>query len=239
MRTFLVGFLLVLCPIICYPIHFIMWLRGKKDITKRWSMGKKVAGWFFKLELKAAGVKVKVIGEENIPDTPALFVGNHRSYLDILVHHNVIKAPVGFVAKIELAKNILIAPYMKDIGCLFLDRNDIKQGMETIKQGAEYLKLGHSMVLFPEGARNQKETMLPFKEGGYKMAEKAGVPIVPMAIIGSEFILESAPGKGVHRGDITVVYGKPFNPSDFSMKERKAKYQELPDIIQGLIDANK
>ena len=81
--------------------------------------------------------------------------------------------------------------------------------------------------------------MLPFKEGGYKMAEKAGVPIVPMAIIGSEFILESAPGKGVHRGDITVVYGKPFNPSDFSMKERKAKYQELPDIIQGLIDANK
>ena len=181
MRTFLAGLLLVLCPIICYPLHFIMWLKGKKDITKRWSMGKKVAGWFFNLELKAAGVKIKVVGEENIPDTPALFVGNHRSYLDILVHHNVIKAPVGFVAKIELAKNILIAPYMKDIGCLFLDRNDIKQGMETI----------------------------------------------------------NAPGKGVHKGNITVVYGKPFTPSDIPLKERKAKYQELPDIIQALYDANK
>ena len=228
MRTFIVGFLLVLCPIICYPLHFIMWLRGKKDITKRWSIGKKVAGWFFNLELKAAGVKVKVVGEENIPDTPALFVGNHRSYLDILVHHNVIKAPVGFVAKIELAKNILIAPYMKDIGCLFLDRNDIKQGMETIKTGAEYLKQGHSMVLFPEGMRNQKDTMLPFKEGGYKMA-----------IIGSDSIFESAPGKGVRKGNITVIYGKPFMPSEIPMKERKAKYQELPDIIQALIDANK
>ena len=128
---------------------------------------------------------------------------------------------------------------MKDIGCLFLDRNDIKQGMETIKSGTEYLKQGHSMVLFPEGARNQKDTMLPFKEGGYRMAEKAGVPIVPMAIIGSDRILESAPGKGVHKGNITVVYGKPFTPSDIPLKERKAKYQELPDIIQALYDANK
>ena len=87
---------------------------------------------------------------------------------------------------------------MRDIGCLFLDREDIKQGLSVIKQGTEYMKQGHSMVVFPEGTRNQTDTLLPFREGGYKMAEKSKSPIVPVSICRSDLMLESAPKKRIH-----------------------------------------
>ena len=67
-----------------------------------------------------------------------------------------------------------------------------------IKQGTEYMKQGHSMVVFPEGTRNQTDTLLPFREGGYKMAEKSKSPIVPVSICRSDLMLESAPKRRIH-----------------------------------------
>ena len=128
----------------------------------------------------------------------------------------------------------LLPLYMDDIGCLFLDRNDIKQGLEIIKQGAEFMKMGHSMILFPEGTRNQSDELLPFKEGGYKMAEKSKSPIVPVAITGSDLLLESAPNKRIKSHNVIIEFGKPFYPADLSPKDRKAKYAEIPSIIEGM-----
>ncbi len=239
MQNVLVLLVLFFAPIFCLPIHFHLKHQIKKDPARGWEKAHKLVHWFFKTELKCAGCKIIVKGQENIPEGTALFVGNHRSNLDILVHHQVLDRPVGFVAKKEMEKLPLLPLYMRDIGCLFLDRNDIKQGMETIKLGTSYLEAGHSMVLFPEGTRNHTDTLLPFKEGGYKMAERAKCPIVPMAVVGSDKLLENSGSKGVKRGTVTVIYGEPFMPSDYSPKDRKAKYAELPGIIQGLIDSEK
>ena len=239
MHTVLVVIVLFLSLIFCLPIHLYLRAVSKKDQTRGWIKSHKLVRWFFNTELRCAGCKVIVKGEENIPEETALYVGNHRSYLDILIHHKILNRPVGFVAKKEMEKFPLLPLYMKDIGCLFLDRNDIKQGMETIKTGTSYLEAGHSMVLFPEGTRNHNETMLPFKEGGYKMAERAKCPIVPVAIIGSDKLLETSGTKGVKKGTVTVVYGKPFTPSDVPPKERKELYAKLPEIIQTMINENK
>lgn len=232
MKTVGVFLILMLALFFSLPYHLYLRKLWKKNPEKSWKKSRKYVSGFFRAELKISGCKPEVRGKENIPDGPVLFVGNHRSYFDILVYHEAIGKPVGFIAKMEMRKIPLLPLYMDDIGCLFLERDNIKQGLETINRGAEFLKMGHSMVLFPEGHRNQKDELLPFKEGGYKMAEKAKCPIVPVAISGSDLLLESAPKKKVRKGKVIIEFGEPFNPSEFPPKERKAKLATLPDIIQ-------
>lgn len=222
------------------PYHLYMRLLWKKNPEKSWNKGRKYVSGFFKTELKISGCKITAIGKENIPaDTPCLFVSNHRSYFDILITHETIGKPAGFIAKKELRKVPLLPLYMDDIGCLFIDRDDIKQSLQVINQGAEFMKMGHSMILFPEGHRNQGNEFLPFKEGGYKMAEKSKCPIVPVAISGSDLLLESAPDKKIHGSEVIIEFGEPFYPSELSPKERKAKYALLPSIIQSMRDKHK
>jgi 1-acyl-sn-glycerol-3-phosphate acyltransferase len=235
MKTIGAGIILFVALFVSLPYHAYLRSLWKKNPERSWKKARKYVSGFFRLELKISGCHVEVRGKENIPtDTPVLFVGNHRSYFDILIYHEVIGTPVGFIAKTEMKKVPLLPYYMDDIGCLFLDRNDIRQGMEIIKQGTEYMKQGHSMVLFPEGTRNQTNTLLPFKEGGYKMAEKSKSPIVPVAISGSDLLLESAPKKHIRSSNVIIEFGKPFYPAELPLKERKEKYSQLPDMIQGM-----
>lgn len=235
MKTVGVGVILMLALFFSLPYHLYLKNLWKKNPQKAWKKSRRYVSGFFRLELKISGCKVTVRGKENIPtDTPVLFVGNHRSYFDILIYHEAIGTPAGFIAKKEMRKIPLLPLYMDDIGCLFLDRNDIKQGLEIIKQGAEFMKMGHSMILFPEGTRNQSDELLPFKEGGYKMAEKSKSPIVPVAITGSDLLLESAPNKRIKSHNVIIEFGEPFYPADLSPKDRKAKYAEIPSIIEGM-----
>lgn len=236
MRTIMLFILLMIGLTFGLPYHLYMQKLWKKNPEKSWRLAKGYVSGYFKVGLWMCRCKTKVIGKENIPDEATLFVGNHRSYFDILLYHEAIGKPAGFVAKIEMLKVSLLALYMKDIGCLFLDRNDIKQGLETMNKGAEYLKMGHNMILFPEGTRNQKEEMLPFKEGGYKMAEKAKCPIVPVAITGSDLLLEARPKNKFAKVNVTIEFGKPFYPTQMAPKDRKAMYAQLPGIIQGMKD---
>lgn len=237
MKSFFVGIVLMVALFFSLPYHLYLRHLFKKDPIKSWAKARKYVSGFFRKELKIAGCKIEARGIENIPkDVPVLFVGNHRSYFDILIYHETIGTPVGFVAKKEMRKIPLLPFYMDDIGCLFLDRNDIRQGMEVIKQGTEFMKMGHSMILFPEGTRNQKDELLPFKEGGYRMAEKSGSPIVPVAISGSDLLLESAPKGHIRSHGVIIEFGKPFYPSEMTPKERKAAYAQLPTIIQGIKD---
>lgn len=240
MKTVGVGIVLMIALFFSLPYHWYLRNLWKKDPDKSWKKSRKYVSGFFRLELKLSGCHVEVRGKENIPtDVPVLFVGNHRSYFDILIYHESIGTPVGFIAKKEMRKIPLLPLYMDDIGCLFLDRNDIRQGMETIKQGSEFMKMGHSMVLFPEGTRNQTDTLLPFKEGGYKMAEKSKSPIVPVAISGSDLLLESAPKRRIRSHKVIIEFGKPFYPTELSPKERKAVYNEIPGMIQNMRDSHK
>ncbi len=239
MKAFAVFLVLALALIFSVPYHFYLKQLAKKDQSKAWKKARKYVAGFFKAELVVSGVKTTILGKENIPEGPCLFVGNHRSYFDILIYHNYCGKEAGFMAKKELLKVPLLGLYMDDMGCLFLDRNDIKQGLQTINQGADYMKQGHSIILFPEGHRNQKDELLPFKEGGYKMAEKAKCPIVPVAITGSDLFLEASPKGRLMGGKAILEFGEPFYPSEMTPKERKQKYAEMPDIIKGMRDKHR
>jgi 1-acyl-sn-glycerol-3-phosphate acyltransferase len=200
---------------------------------------RKVIHWAFSVILWICGVRIEADGQENIPEGSVLFVGNHQSYLDILTTYVSIKGGTGYVSKIEMDKVPVFNLWMRGINCLFLDRDNIREGIKTIKKGTEELKKGYSMFIFPEGTRNQAEEMLEFKAGSTKMAEKAGVPILPVAISGTADVFENNPHFSVKPGKVRITFGKPIIIDDLAKEERRFLSGYTQNIIKEMLDAHK
>lgn len=154
-RFLCVAIFLFLYLILSIPVFFIEWLIGKCNRNTRDMSSLRIVQWGFKVILKMTGVKVTVIGEENVPNAPVLFIGNHRSFFDILLTYSRCKRLTGYVAKKEMEKIPLLSTWMRYLYCLFLDRSNIKEGLKTILQAIEYVKQGISICIFPEGTRNR------------------------------------------------------------------------------------
>ena len=193
-RLILVLFAVVAFLILSIPILIVEWLIGKKNPKFRDESSLHIVQFMFRLIQWLAGTKVTVIGEENVPkDIPVLYIGNHRSFFDIVITYARCPRLTGYVAKDSMKKVPLLSVWMERLYCLFLNRTDIKEGLKTILTGIEQIKNGISMCIFPEGTRNKGDDetkLLPFKEGSFKMAEKTGCPIIPMAITNSAEIFE-------------------------------------------------
>ena len=133
MRTIITVLFAVLGIIFCFPYHLYLKQLAKKDQDKAYIKAQKLVKGFFGAVMFLTGCKRTVIGKENIPtDQPVMFVGNHRSYFDILSCHNAIDMPLGFMSKDNIKDIPLLYKYMDDIGCTYLDRTDLKKGLETI-----------------------------------------------------------------------------------------------------------
>lgn len=186
-RLILAVTYLILFLVLGIPAMAVLWIIGRFNPGTRDKAAKALVGWGFGCIRVLAGTKLIVKGMENIPsDSAVLYVGNHRSYFDIVLTCPIFPGVTGYVAKKEMEKWPLLNIWMKYIHCLFLDRKDIKQGLKTILQGVEEVKNGISLCIFPEGTRNKvNDTFLPFHEGSFKIAEKGGVPVIPMVIVNS------------------------------------------------------
>lgn len=127
---------------------------------------------------------VVVTGKEKLPSEKFLIVCNHRSCLDPLITSSVLRMyNIGFVAKDVIFKIPVLSRLMHRCYSLRLDRNDMKQSARTISRASYYIKNNFaSMGIYPEGVRSQKSEMLPFMHGAFKVAKKAGCPIVVATI---------------------------------------------------------
>jgi len=229
----LAGFL-----IFAYPLLIMQTFLGKKDPKARGEESTRIVRFMFRFFLKVAGVKVTVKGAENIPtDKAVLYVGNHRSYFDILVGYTTTPGLVGFIAKKEMRKFPILNRWMDNVNCLFLDRKDIKAGLKTILEGIEYVKNGISMWIFPEGtrARGKDELdMLPFKEGSLKIAEKSGCPVIPVAMVRTADIFEKHTPR-VLPTEVTIYYGKPIYLKELEPEQRKHAGAYTKEVITEMI----
>ncbi|EHQ87711.1 lysophospholipid acyltransferase family protein [Desulfosporosinus youngiae] len=181
--------------------------------------------------VKLAGVKVVTKGEEHIPAGPILFVSNHQGNFDIPILIGYIDKPKAFIAKIELQKLPIIQTWMTHLKCVFMDRSDIRQSLKVINQAADHLKNGYSMVIFPEGTRSKGKALGEFKPGSLKLALKAGVPIVPVAIQGSYRIMEEN-GFRIKPAHVEISIFDPIPTAGLS-KEQAA---ELPERVRRIIE---
>lgn len=221
-RLIAVASFVVLFLICSIPLLIIEWIIGKfnMDIKNRSSLA--FVNWGFKCCLFLAGTKVIVKGEENVPtDEPVLYIGNHRSYFDILITYIRVPRPTGYIAKKEMLKWPLLVNWMRNLHCLFLDRQDIKQGLKVILEAIEKVKSGISICIFPEGTRNRtNHTFMEFHEGSFKIASKTGCAIVPMAIYNSADIFEDHLPK-IKKTTVILEYCKPFYTKDLSKDDQK------------------
>jgi len=120
---------------------------------------------------------------------------------------------------------------MRNLHCLFLDRDNIKEGLKTILEAIEKVKSGISICIFPEGTRNKtSDTFLPFHDGSFKIADKGSVPIIPMTIVNSADIFEDHFPK-IKKTTVVIEYGKPIYMNELDKENRKA----IGKYVQGII----
>ncbi|MBQ9961045.1 MAG: 1-acyl-sn-glycerol-3-phosphate acyltransferase [Firmicutes bacterium] len=175
---------------------------------------------------------VRIINPENLPtEGPVVYVANHQSYADILVFLHITKHQVGFIAKDSLKKIPVFSQWTAAIRSLFITRGNARESLHTINEGAELLKQGFSLIIFPEGTRSHSSKMAPFKPGALKLATKAKVPVVPVTINNSYKMFEE-PGyvkKGV---TIEFTIHEPIDTAGLDRKELANLGETVEDIIK-------
>lgn len=238
-RLICVAIFLVLFLIVSIPMFFVEWMIGKFNQRARDYSSLRIVQWAFRCILKISGVKITVIGEERVPDEVALFIGNHRSLFDTVITYARCKRLTGFVAKDSMEKVPLLRVWMRYLYCLFLNRENPREGLKVILQAIEYVKEGISIFIFPEGTRNKGEELdlLPFKGGALKIATKTGCPIIPISINNAAEILESHFPK-IRKTHVVIEYGEPIYPDKLDKEDLKHIDEYCQRIIEETLRKN-
>ena len=159
--------------------------------------------------IRASGIKVDVEGRDNIPmGRPVVFACNHASQFDIPILYEALPVQFRFVAKKELFKIPFLGLAMRLAGHIPIDRSGGKAALRSLQEAVGGLKMGRSIIIFPEGTRSPDGRLGPFKTGGILIAVRAGCPIVPVAISGSHNVLPRGSLR-VRPGRIKVTIGLP------------------------------
>lgn len=242
MRTIITVLYILLFLILGLPVLGIEWIISKFNKAHADMVQLRIVQCGLKCVAFISGVKLTVIGEENVPkDEPVLYIGNHRSFFDVVVTYARCPGLTGYIAKDGVNKVPIFRIWMKRLHCIFLKRDDMKEGLKVILKAIEYVKSGISICIFPEGTRNKDRdnptSLLPFKEGSFKIASKTGCKIVPMALIGTADILENH-FPWIHSTDIKLIYGEPIDVSALDKDQQKHVGAYCQTVVEELIRSN-
>ena len=219
-------------------IHYGALRRGERALaagdteTVRRLVEKHIPHWCRHI-LRITGAQLTVDGLENIPkDTPCVFVANHRSYFDIPLLLSGLDQPYGILAKEELEKIPLLNRWMKLLGCVFVQRDDVRASVRALNAATDIVEGGKSFIIFPEGTRYKGEEggAGEFKSGAFRIAIKTGVPVVPVAISGARALFEGH-GNMATPSTVHVRILPPIQTAEMSRSEQK----QLPDAVRQTI----
>ncbi len=177
-RTILFFFVIGFLAVITFPVALYARFIAKDGRAVVQTMLNLLWG----IIMKVSGTTCEATGLENMPEGPALYVGNHQSIFDIFVMLTNMGPAKPFIAKKELGKLPIAHLWLEALGCIYIDRKNLRASLETMKKAEEMLKNGQSLVVFPEGTRSKGPDMGEFKPGAMRCAVKAEVPIVPFAL---------------------------------------------------------
>ncbi|KAI3722615.1 hypothetical protein L2E82_33656 [Cichorium intybus] len=155
--------------------------------------------------------KLKIQGSENLPpqDSPAVYVSNHQSFLDIYTLLTLGRS-FKFVSKTAIFLFPVVGWAMFLMGTIPLNRIDRKSQLQTLKRCMELVKNGGSVFFFPEGTRSKDGNLGTFKKGAFSIAAKTGVPVVPITLMGTGKIMPAGMEGTVNIGMVKVVIHQPI-----------------------------
>lgn len=238
-RLILFLIYLTIMVILSIPIFAIGFIWSRIDRKSLSNATHKFIKLIYKVVLVISGVKTTVKGLENLPDKEeaVLYIGNHRSYFDILISYIYLPGHTGFIAKKEMERFPLFRTWMYYADCLFLDRTDIRDGFKTILAAIDKVKSGVSIFIFPEGSRNDSDTLLDFKGGSFKIAQKSGCRIIPVVQNNTNALLEDHFPK-FKKGHTVIEFGKPIDMKELAPEDKKHIETYVQNIMQKMYEEN-
>lgn len=188
------------------------------------------SGWV----LWSLRIPLTVEGREQLdPRATYLFLSNHRSTFDIFTLFLAIEHPFRMIAKRILFFVPVFGWSLWMCGFIPIDRADRESAIRSLRKAARRLREGQSILVFPEGTRARSAAIQPFKKGGFHLALEAGVPIVPVVLLGTERIM--GPGSlRVGRGAITARIGAPIPTAGRSIEGREELMRKTHAVMEAL-----
>ena len=186
--------------------------------------------------LRLAGLRVKVRGAEHIPHgRTALYIANHQSNFDIPILYAGLPLQFRWLAKQELFDVPLFGLAIKRCGYIPIDRSDRRKAMHSMNAAAQQISTGVSVIVFPEGTRSPDGKLHEFKKGGFLIAVKAQVPVVPVAIKGS-FAVMSKNSFRIHGGTIEVEIFPPIETEGLKNSDLARLLEQVREPIATMLE---
>jgi 1-acyl-sn-glycerol-3-phosphate acyltransferase len=195
----------------------------------------RVGRFWTTMHLKVSGITVLIDGLDNIQKPPYIFMCNHQSALDIYSLQSFLPLSFKWIAKRQLFFVPFVGWAMKAAKYISLDRENPREALKAIEDAARKIREGMNIVIFPEGTRSMDGALLPFKKGGFSLALRAGVPIVPVGIFGTNRLQPKGSFIPKEKGVVYIHIGKAIAIAD---KGRSAKTEVMNEVraeIQRLI----
>ncbi|MBA4396386.1 MAG: 1-acyl-sn-glycerol-3-phosphate acyltransferase [Syntrophus sp. (in: bacteria)] len=191
----------------------------------------RIARIWAKILLLLSSTRVKVVGAENVLiGKPQIFMSNHQSDFDILVVLGFIPGQFRWIAKKELFKIPIFGGAMRNAGYIEIDRQNHEKAMKSLDIAAQKIREGKSVMTFPEGTRSKDGRVKPFKQGMFHLAIKAGVPIIPVSIIGAGTIMPKRSLR-IHPGKVTMIIDKPISVNGYTIEDREQLIERVRNVI--------
>jgi 1-acyl-sn-glycerol-3-phosphate acyltransferase len=198
-----------------------------------------VAMKFVRAAVRIAGVRVRVEGAGDIPPGVCVFAANHVSNMDPLAFVPAIPRRVAILVKKQVFRIPVLGMAMRMANFVPVDRDNREAAAGSVETAVKFLKEGLSFAVYPEGTRSADGRLLPFKKGTFVMAIRAGVPVVPVSIVGAQDLLRKGEWS-VHPGEVTIRFGPAVDVSPYTVEKRGdllARVEEL--VASGLPDEQK
>ncbi len=184
-----------------------------------------------KVALFANRVKVSLEGLENLKGKgPYILMSNHQGYYDIFALLSSLPIQFKWLAKKELFSIPFFGWTLAAAGYIRIDREGTRETVEAMNEAVKKIRDGLSLVIFPEGSRSPDGSIQPFKKGGFTLAIKSKVPIVPIAISGSREIMPKE-RLTASPGEIRIRVGAPIEIQNYSMKDRNILMEKVRESI--------
>ncbi|MGH9511508.1 MAG: lysophospholipid acyltransferase family protein [Terriglobales bacterium] len=188
--------------------------------------------------IRVAGIKVRTVGLERLdPAKTYVFMSNHASNIDPPLLLPFIPRRTSVMAKNELFSYPLLGRMMRFGSLVPVDRGNREAGIAAVRYASQVIRSGINMTIFVEGHRSFDGKLLPFKKGPFYLAEECGVPVVPVSIVGTHFIMPKR-RFAIRPGIATVIFHDAIEPKDFGSREclmqkvRRAIDSGLPPEMQ-------
>ncbi|HSY62957.1 MAG TPA: lysophospholipid acyltransferase family protein [Terriglobales bacterium] len=169
--------------------------------------------------VRLAGIRVETVGLDKLDASRTyIFMSNHVSNVDPPILMPLIPRRMSIMVKKELFRYPILARLMRFGSLVPVDRGNRESGIAAVRAAAEVIRQGLNMTVYVEGHRSFDGKLLPFKKGPFYLAEECGVPIVPVTIVGSHYVMPKT-RFAIRPGTVTVIFHDPIEPKDFGSRE--------------------